>query len=73
MNKQYLTKEQIEQSTKEELENNVKEIQEELNQLKGLPTEEAKERFRELLHLKILSDMRINLIEFREMVHKGRK
>ena len=71
--KQYLTKEQIEESTIEELENNVKAMQEELDQLKDIDTEEGKERFRELVHLRILSNIRINLLEFREMVWKGRK
>ena len=71
--KQYLTKEEIDKASIEELENNVKEIQEELNQLKGIETEEGKERFRELVHLRILSNIRINLLEFREMVWKGRE
>ena len=71
--KQYLTKEEIEKSSIEELENNVKEIQKELDQLKDIDTEEGKERFRELVHLRILSNIRINLLEFREMVWKGRE
>ena len=72
--KQYLTKEEIEKASIEELENNVKAIKEELDQLKeSLETEESKERFKELVHLKILSNIQINLIEFREMVHRGRK
>ena len=72
--KQYLTKEEIEAASIEELENNVKAIKEELDQLKeSLETEESKERFKELVHLKILSNIQINLIEFREMVHRGRK
>ena len=70
--KQYLTKEQIEESTIEELENNVKAMQEELDQLKGIDTEEGKERFRELVHLRILSNIRINLIEFSDMVWKNK-
>ena len=70
--KQYLTKEQIEESTIEELENNVKAMQEELAQLKGIETEEGKERFRELVHLRILSNIRINLIEFSNMVWKNK-
>tara|TARA_A100001388_G_scaffold272810_1_gene253717 strand:- start:1126 stop:1374 length:249 start_codon:yes stop_codon:yes gene_type:complete len=70
--KQYLTKEEIEEASIEELENNVKEIQEELNQLKGIDTEEGKERFRELVHLKILSNSRICLIEFSDMVWKNK-
>ena len=70
--KQYLTKEQIEESTIEELENNVKAMQEELDQLKGIETEEGKERFRELVHLRILSNIRINLIEFSDMVWKNK-
>ena len=72
--KQYLTKEEIEEATIEELEDNVKAIKKELDQLKDfLETEESKERFKELVHLKILSNSRICLIEFREMVHRGRK
>ena len=72
--KQYLTKEEIEAASIEELENNVKAIKEELDQLKeSIETEESKERFKELVHLKILSNIQINLIEFREMVHRGRK
>ena len=70
--KQYLTKEQIEESTIEELENNIKAMQEELDQLKGIDTEEGKERFRELVHLRILSNIRINLIEFSDMVWKNK-
>ena len=70
--KQYLTKEEIEKASIEELENNVKEIQEELNQLKDFPSEESKERFRELVHLRILSNIRINLIEFSNMVWKNK-
>ena len=70
--KQYLTKEEIEESSIEELENNVKEIQKELDQLKDIDTEEGKERFRELVHLKILSNVRINLIEFSNMVWKNK-
>ena len=72
MMKQYLTKEQIEESTIEELENNVKAMQEELDQLKDIDTEEGKERFRELVHLRILSNVRINLIEFSNMVWKNK-
>ena len=72
--KQYLTKEEIEAASIEELENNVKAIKEELDQLKeSIETEESKERFKELVHLKILSNIQINIIEFREMVHRGRK
>ena len=71
--KKYLTKEEIEEATIEELENNVKAIKEELDQLKDdVETEEGEERFRELVHLKLLSNFRINLLEFREMVWKGR-
>ncbi len=71
--KQYLTKEEIEKSSIEELENNVKEIKEELDQLKNsLETEESKERFKELVHLKILSNSRICLIEFSDMVWKNK-
>ena len=70
--KQYLTKEQIEQATVEELEANVKNMQEELNQLKGIETEEGKDRFRELIHLRILCHSRINLIEFSNMVWKNK-
>tara|TARA_B000000557_G_scaffold224894_1_gene194695 strand:- start:4593 stop:4847 length:255 start_codon:yes stop_codon:yes gene_type:complete len=73
MNKQYLTKEQIEEASIEELENNVKALKEELDQLKeSLETEEEKERFRELVHLKILSNIRMNLIEFSNMVWKNK-
>ena len=72
--KQYLTKEEIEEASIEELEDNIKDIKEELDQLKeSLETEESKERFKELVHLKILSNCRINLLEFRDLVHKGRK
>ena len=71
--KQYLTREQIEQATVEELEANVKNMQEELNQLKGIETEEGKERFRELIHLRILCHSRINLIEFSDMVWKRKR
>ena len=70
--KQYLTKEEIEKASIEELENNVKALQEELNQLKDIQTEEGKERFRELVHLRILSNVRINLIEFSNMVWKNK-
>ena len=70
--KQYLTKEEIDKATIEELENNVKEIQKELDQLKDIDTEEGKERFRELVHLRILSNVRINLIEFSNMVWKNK-
>ena len=70
--KQYLTREQIEQATVEELEANVKNMQEELNQLKEIDTEKGKERFRELIHLRILSNTRINLIEFSNMVWKNK-
>ena len=70
--KQYLTKEEIEKASIEELENNVKEIQKELDQLKDIDTEEGKERFRELVHLRILSNIRINLIEFSNMVWKNK-
>lgn len=70
--KQYLTKEEIEKASIEELENNVKALQEELNQLKDIDTEEGKERFRELVHLRILSNVRINLIEFSNMVWKNK-
>ena len=71
--KQYLTKEQIEQATVEELEANVKNMQEELNQLKDIETEEGKERFRELIHLRILCHSRINLIEFSDMVWRRKR
>ena len=72
--KQYLTREQIEHATAEEIQSNVKNMQEELNQLKDLEkTEEEKDRFRELIHLKFLCNSHINLLEFREMVHRGRK
>ena len=72
--KQYLTKEEIEEASIEELENNVKALKEELDQLKeSLETEESKERFKELVHLKILSNSRICLIEFSEMVWKNKK
>ena len=70
--KQYLTKEEIEEATIEELENNVKEIQKELDQLKDFLDEKGKERFRELVHLRILSNVRINLIEFSNMVWKNK-
>ena len=71
--KQYLTKEEIEEASIEELEKNVKEIKEELDQLKeSLETEESKERFKELIHLKILSNSRICLIEFSDMVWKNK-
>ena len=70
--KQYLTKEEIEEASIEELENNVKEIQKELDQLKDFLDEKGKERFRELVHLKILSNVRINLIEFSNMVWKNK-
>lgn len=71
--KQYLTREQIEQATVEELESNVKNMQEELNQLKDIETEEGKERFRELIHLRILCHSRINLIEFSDMVWRRKR
>ena len=71
--KQYLTREQIEQATVEELEANVKNMQEELNQLKDIETEEGKERFRELIHLRILCHSRINLIEFSDMVWRRKR
>ena len=71
--KPYLTKEEIEEASIEELEDNVKEIQKELNQLKDFLDEKGRNRFRELVHLKILSNCRINLLEFREMVHRGRR
>ena len=71
--KQYLTREQIEQATVEELEANVKNMQEELNQLKDIETEKGKERFRELIHLRILCQSRINLIEFSDMVWKRKR
>ena len=71
--KQYLTKEQIEQATVEELEANVKNMQEELNQLKDIETEEGKDRFRELIHLRILCHSRINLIEFSDMVWRRKR
>tara|TARA_B100000131_G_scaffold290356_1_gene303067 strand:- start:7 stop:276 length:270 start_codon:yes stop_codon:yes gene_type:complete len=70
--KQYLTREQIEQATIEELEANVKNMQEELNQLKDIETEKGKERFRELIHLRFLCNSRINLIEFSDMVWKNK-
>tara|TARA_B100000073_G_scaffold130415_1_gene106861 strand:- start:469 stop:717 length:249 start_codon:yes stop_codon:yes gene_type:complete len=70
--KQYLTKEEIEEASIEELENNVKEIQKELDQLKDFLDEKGKERFKELVHLKILSNIRINLIEFSNMVWKNK-
>ena len=71
--KQYLTKEEIEEASIEELENNVKALKEELDQLKNsLETEESKERFKELVHLKILSNSRICLIEFSDMVWKNK-
>ena len=70
--KQYLTKEEIEEATIEELENNVKEIQKELDQLKDFLDEKGKERFRELVHLRILCNIRINLIEFSNMVWKNK-
>ena len=71
--KQYLTREQIEQATVEELEDNVKNMQEELNQLKDIETEEGKERFRELIHLRILCHSRINLLEFSDMVWRRKR
>ena len=71
--KQYLTREQIEQATVEELESNVKNMQEELNQLKDIETEKGKERFRELIHLRILCHSRINLIEFSDMVWRRKR
>ena len=71
--KQYLTKEEIEKSSIEELENNVEEIQKELDQLKDIDTKEGKERFRDLVHLRILSNVRINLLEFSNMVWKNKK
>ena len=71
--KQYLTEEQIEQATVEELEANVKNMQEELNQLKDIETEKGKERFRELIHLRILCHSRINLIEFSDMVWRRKR
>tara|TARA_B100001989_G_C24160818_1_gene279529 strand:- start:128 stop:376 length:249 start_codon:yes stop_codon:yes gene_type:complete len=70
--KQYLTKEEIDKATIEELENNVKAMQEELNQLKDIQTEEGRGRFRELVHLRILSNIRINLLEFSDMVWKNK-
>ena len=71
--KQYLTKEEIEKASIEELEDNIKEIKEELDELKeSLETEESKERFKELVHLKILSNSRICLIEFSNMVWKNK-
>tara|TARA_Y100000287_G_scaffold186077_1_gene191691 strand:+ start:6950 stop:7198 length:249 start_codon:yes stop_codon:yes gene_type:complete len=70
--KQYLTKEEIEEASIEELENNIKEIQKELDQLKDFLDEKGKERFRELVHLRILSNVRINLIEFSNMVWKNK-
>ena len=71
--KQYLTREQIEQATIEELEANVKNMQEELNQLKDIETEKGKERFRELIHLRFLCNSRINLIEFSDMVWRRKR
>ena len=71
--KQYLTEKQIEQATVEELEANVKNMQEELNQLKDIETEKGKERFRELIHLRILCHSRINLIEFSDMVWRRKR
>ena len=71
--KQYLTKEEIEQATIEELQNNIKDIQKELDQLIDIETEEGKERFKELVHLRILSNIRINLLEFSNMVWKNKE
>ena len=71
--KQYLTEKQIEQATVEELEANVKNMQEELNQLKDIETEKGKVRFRELIHLRILCHSRINLIEFSDMVWRRKR
>lgn len=72
--KQYLTQQEIEDATVEELEENIQALKEELDQLKeSIQTEESKERFKELVHLKILCNIRINLLEFREMVWKGRE
>ena len=72
--KQYLTKEQIEHATVEELEDNIKNMQEELNQLIDYEkTDEAKDRFRELIHLRILCHSRINLIEFSDMVWRRKR
>ena len=72
--KQYLTQQEIEDATVEELEENIEALKEELDQLKeSIQTEESKERFKELVHLKILCNIRINLLEFREMVWKGRE
>ena len=69
--KQYLTQEQIEQSTKEDLQNYTKQIQEEIDKI--IHDRDSKEAFRELVSLKIKCDLQINLLEFREMVHKGKK
>ena len=71
--KQYLTEKQIEHATVEELEANVKNMQEELNQLKDIETEKGKERFRELIHLRVLCHSRINLIEFSDMVWRRKR
>ena len=67
----HLTQEQIEQSTKEDLQNYTKQIQEEIDKI--IDDRDSKEAFRELVGLKIKCDLQINLLEFREMVHKGRK
>ena len=53
-------------------ETDIKNLELELDQLKDIDTEEGKERFRELVHLKILSNVRINLIEFSNMVWKNK-
>jgi len=74
----HLTQEQIEQFTKEDLKNYTKQIQEEIDKwilYKGneiIHDRDSKEAFRELVSLKIKCDLQINLLEFREMVHRGK-
>ena len=60
----------MEQSTKEDLQNYTKQIQEEIDKI--IHDRDSKEAFRELVSLKIKCDLQINLLEFREMVHKGK-
>ena len=71
--KQYLTEDEIRKATVEELENNLKAMQEEIDQLKEIDTKEGKERFRDLIKLRILSNTYVTMLEFREMVQRGRK
>ena len=48
-------------------------VDDSMRKMKDLDTKEGKERFRDLIKLRILSNTYVTMLEFREMVQRGRK